>query len=181
MNLLRIFTFSGICCALFTFALTSCTSKQQSTDKVGDLTDLKDFPKEWILAADLAPEDSVGRNYVILIDSSNSFLGGITIKQNGNDWQMINSGFYYPGTYTIKNCKRTNQAEMVYFDFDLENVQDTSKIKLNVNFRHDPGQADNIPSVFTCTTCDNRVDALLIEKNTVNSYTKKALKSIQYD
>jgi len=161
-------------------ALTSCTGKQ-TTDQVGDLTDLKDFPKEWVLIEDIAPSDSISRNYVVMLDSSTSFLGSSSIKQSGNKWQMINSGFYYPGTYLIKNCKRSSEGELVYFDFLLQNTQDTTTLKLKVNFRHNPGQSDDVPSVFTCTTCETNQDVLMAEKEFVDKFPKRTVESLQYD
>lgn len=160
--------------------LMSCTNKQQSKDPVGDITDLKDFPKEWVLAGDVAPPDSISRNYVVLVDSSNSFVGSSTIQQNGDTWQMINSGFYYPGTYLIRSCKRATEGEMVYYDFDLRNTQDTT-LKLKVNFRHNAGESDDVPSVFTCTTCDSNQDVLMVEKNVTDKFSKKNIVSLQYD
>lgn len=161
-------------------ALVSCAGKQ-SNDQTGDLSDLKDFPKEWVLIEDIAPADSINRSYVVMLDSNTSFLGSSIIKQNGNDWQMDNSGFYYPGTYLIKNCKKISEGEMVYYDFDLQSTQDATILKIKVNFRHNPGQADDVPSVFTCTTCDSNQDVLMVEKSLVDKYPKKSLESLQYD
>lgn len=161
--------------------LTSCTNKQQSTEQVGDVADLKDFPKEWVLSGDIAPSDSISRNYVVLVDSSNSFLGSSIILQKGDKWEMTNSGFYYPGTYLITNCKKSTEGEMVYFDFDLKNTQDTTTLKLKVNFRHNPGQSDDVPSVFTCTSCDNNQDVLMVEKSVMDKFSKKSIESLQYD
>ena len=175
-----IHSFSLASIVLLFIVLVSCTSRQ-STDQTGDITDLKDFPKEWVLVDDLAPPDSISRNYIVPVDSSNSFLATLIITKNGNEWQMTNSGFYYPGVYVIKNCKRTTESEMVYYDFDLQNIQDTSQLKLNVNFRHNPDQADNVPSVFTCLTCDNHEDVLMTEKTTVDKFPKRELKTLQYD
>src|SRR6185369_3372727 len=153
MKSIRISNSIGICCFSLLLVMISCSKKQQSADQPGDFTALQDFPKEWVLVADLAPPDSITRDFVILVDSSNVFLGGITIKQNGSDWQMINSGFFYPGTYLIKNCKRTSAGEMVYYDFNLQSTQDTTTMKFNVNFRHHPEDSAALTSVFTCTSC----------------------------
>lgn len=161
--------------------LLSCSSRQKSADQLTDVADLKDFPKDWVLAEDIAPSDSINRNYVVLLDSANSFLGSSVIQQNGDRWQMTNTGFYYPGTYLIKICKKTTEGEMVYFDFDLQNMEDSTMLKLKVNFRHNPGQSDDVPSVFTCTTCDNIQDILLVEKSMVDKYQKKSVGSLQYD
>lgn len=147
---------------------------------MGDLTDLQDFPKEWILVADIAPSDSSSRNYVALVDSSNSFLGSSVINKNGNDWQMTNSGFYYPGTYLIRNCKKTTEDQVVYYDFDLKNGKDTI-LHLQVNFRHNPGQSDDVPSVFRCTTCDSNQDALMAERTVSKKFQKRSVQSLQYD
>jgi hypothetical protein len=160
--------------------LASCSSKQ-SNDQGGSLTDLADFPKEWILIEDIAPPDSISRNYVVILDSSSSFLGSSIIKQNGSHWQMTNSGFYYPGTYLIKNCVRSNEGDVVYYDFDLQNTQDTTTLRLKVNFRHNPGQADDVPSVFTCSSCDGNQDVLMAEKRLAGKFPKKTLESLQYD
>jgi hypothetical protein len=168
-------------CISLIASLASCSNKKQSADQLGDLTALQDFPKEWVLVDDIAPPDSITRNYVILTDSSNSFIGGISIKKNGNDWEMTNSGFYYPGTYLIKSCKRTNESEMVYYDFDLQSKQDTITLKFKVNFRHNPGQSADVPSVFTCNSCEDHPDVLLAEKAVVDQYTKKSVGSLQYD
>ena len=177
---MKFFFATSIFC-LCIIALTSCTSKQNSADQTGDVADIKDFPKEWVLAEDLAPPDSISRNYVVVVDSANSFLGSSTIQQTGDRWQMTNLGFYYPGTYIVKNCRKITEGEMVYFDFDLQNTQDTSMLNLKVNFRHNPGQSDNVPSVFACTTCDNHEDVLMVEKSMVNKFQKKSLESLQYD
>jgi hypothetical protein len=165
---------------LIVTALLSCTGKQ-SSNQASDFADLKDFPKAWVLAEDIAPPDSIGRSYVVMLDSSTSFLGSSVITQNGTNWQMINSGFYYPGTYLIKTCKKSSEGDVVYFDFNLQNTQDTTTLKLKVNFRHNPGQSDNVPSIFTCTTCDSNQDVLMVEKALIDKYPKKSLESLQYD
>ncbi len=161
-------------------ALASCSKKQPPKEQALDVTDLTAFPKEWVLAEDIAPPDSISRNYVIPVDSSNSFLGGISIKQNGTEWQMANSGFFYPGTYVIIACKRVNQEEMVYYNFELQTVQDTTKLKLSVNFRHGTGAAPQT-SVFTCTTCEGHPDVQMVDKNMIDQFPKKSLSKLQYD
>jgi hypothetical protein len=133
-----------------------------------------------VLADDIAPPDAISRNYVIPLDSGNSFLGGITIKQNGSYWQMTNSGFFYPGTYLIKTCKRVNQEEMVYYNFELQSEQDTTKLKFSVNFRHGSGVAPQT-SVFTCATCEEHPDVLMVDKNMVDKFPKKPVSKLQYD
>jgi hypothetical protein len=179
MKMIRISITSNLLCVAMLMALASCSNKQ-SADQPSDLTDLNNFPKEWVLADDIAPPDSITRNYIIPVDSSNSFLGGITIKQNGSDWQMTTSGFFYPGTYVIKSCKRVNEGEMVYYDFDLRSAQDTTKLKFSVNFRHGEGIAPQT-SVFTCTTCEGHPDVQLVDKEKVNDFPKKSLSELQYD
>lgn len=174
-----IFFIFGSCCFSL-LLLTSCTNKQSSDESV-DLIGLKDFPKEWVLVDDIAPSDSIIRKYVILMDSGGVFTGSISIKQTGSDWQMTNAGFYYPGTYLIKNCKRTSEGENVYYDFDLQNTQDTNKLRLKVNFRHNPGESDDVPSVFTCATCENNSDVLMVEKTLADKFPKKSAASLQYD
>ncbi len=175
--------FSSACIVFLTLitSLTSCTKKETSTDAPGDLTDLQGFPKEWVLVDDIAPPDSITRNYVIPVDSSNSFIGGITIKQNGSDWQMINEGFFYPGTYVIKNCKRRNEAEMVYYEFDLRSTQDSTQLTFTVNFRHHPEDPAAITSVFTCSSCEDHPDVQMAEKSLVNRFPIKPLSELQYD
>src|SRR5882757_1971961 len=162
---------NNLLCVSMILAMISC-SRNQSNEQVSDLSDLKYFPKEWVLADDIAPSDSISRNYVILLDSNNSFLGGISIKQNGGEWQMTTWGFFYPGSYVIKACKQVSEGEMVYYNFDLQGSQDTTKFKFSVNFRHGNGVAPQT-SVFTCTTCEGNPDVQMVDKSMTDQFSKK--------
>jgi hypothetical protein len=161
-------------------ALISCTGKKQPAEQPSDITGLKDFPKEWTLVEDISPPDSTVRQYVIPVDSSSSPVGSIIIKQNGNDWQMINSGFFHPGTYVIKNCKRADDGQMLYYDIDLQSTQDTTTLKFSVNFRQGQGDAPQV-SIFTCNSCEDYPKVYLVDKEIVGHFPKKPLSELQYD
>jgi hypothetical protein len=178
MKPLHLFFSSFLFCYALIAVLISCSNKQQQAEQPGDITDLKDFPKEWTLVQDIAPPDSTA-HYVIPIDSNNLPIGSIIVKQNGSDWQMINSGFFYPGTYVIKNCKRADEGQMFYYDIVLQSTQDTTRLKFSVNFRQ--GQADGQASIFTCLSCEDYPKVILVDKEIVGRFSKKPLNELQYD
>jgi hypothetical protein len=65
MNILAPRSFKLLFFSSLVFAISSCTKKQNANDGDSDLSDLKNFQKEWVLVEDLAPPDSINRNYVI--------------------------------------------------------------------------------------------------------------------
>jgi hypothetical protein len=179
MNLTR----TSIFFCLLIISVTSC-SKKQSTEQPAaqsfDVSDLKDFPKEWVMAEDTGA-DSLKQTFVIPVDSANAIVGTITIVQNGSEWQMINKGFYAPGTYTIKNFKLANDGgQLVFYDVLLQSTQDTTTVKLSINFNQVTGD-EIVASPFTCLTCYDYPKVQMIEKPIAARVPKKPMSELQYD
>jgi hypothetical protein len=174
---------SCLFCFLLIISLASCSKKQateQPANQSYDVSDLKDFPKEWVLAED-THTDSLKQNFVIPVDSANEIVGSITIVQNGNEWQMITKGFFAPGTYVVKNFAQAHDGgTLVFFDALLQNTQDTTTLKLSINFNHPEGN-EIMASAFTCLNCYDYPKVQMIEKSIAARVPKKPLSELQYD
>jgi hypothetical protein len=113
-----------------------------------------------------------------LIDSSNAFVAELAVQAKDNDWVLVTTGFsFYNGAFLIKNCKRTTEAEMVYYNFDL--LRDTTHIKLFVNYRHHPEDSAALTSVFSFSGDGYmKEEVLLAEKPMARRFTKSILQYI---
>lgn len=110
------------------------------------LEDLKDFPKEWVMLTDLNPPDSITRNYVIMLDNNSTFYGKATIKYENNKFILTIKDYLVADIYEIKRCKRSTEAEMVYYNFDLISIVGKVTKKMQVNYRDNSENAQ--PSIW---------------------------------
>ncbi|MGB4773762.1 MAG: hypothetical protein WBP45_01200 [Daejeonella sp.] len=97
--------------------------------------DLKDFPKEWVMLTDCNPPDSITRNYVVMLDNSSMFYGEATIKFENHKFILTVKDYLVADIYEIKRCKKSTEAEMVYYNFDLISAVGKVTKKMQVNYR----------------------------------------------
>ena len=68
---------------------------------------------------------------------------------------------------------------MVYFNFGLQSATDTTKLKLQVNFRHYPNETGPITSVFFFSGYEDiHQDLNMVEKPWVERFPKKSIEYI---
>jgi hypothetical protein len=82
--------------------------------------------------------------HVILSSSDSSYQGELSIKKD-KEWILTLKELFTADVYKIKGFKKSQEAEMVYYYFELTKT-DGAKVTLMVNFRNNPDNPQS--SVF---------------------------------
>lgn len=127
--------------------LAGCSKTPTSNNSVNEslsLQDLKTFPKEWVYMFNITP-DSVTADTRVLLYPDSSYWGTLTITQKGGQWIMKHLSYTEADSFEIKSCNRVIEAEMVYYNFELQKIGGAD-IKMQVNYRENEGNPQS--SVF---------------------------------
>lgn len=98
-----------------------------------ELSDLRDFPKDWVMVTNLSPDSIIG-NYVVMFNADSQYYGSVNIVPENGHFNMIVKDYLVADRYEIISCKKVMEAEMVYYNFELQMPDKTIK-KLQVNYR----------------------------------------------
>lgn len=99
-----------------------------------ELNDLTNFPKEWIMMWNIAPDTVYIPDSRVLLYPDSTYWGKISIKYRDGIWIMSHLSYDVADSFEIQSCKRSTEMEMVYYNFDMQQFGGPA-ITLQVNFR----------------------------------------------
>ncbi len=120
-----------------------------------ELKDLTDFPKDWVFMFNIAPDTAFIPDSRVLLYPDSTYWGELSIKNRDGKWIMNHLSYDVADSFEVKSCKRLTEAEMVYYNFDLQQFGGPA-ITMQVNFRDNAENPQS--SVFSFNDANGSLD-----------------------